>query len=141
MQCQFENSSKLAFSSRWSEPLSVFRPKFQQSLPVFTISRAEIRLGDKPATDSRRQLEYSYKFFAGKPQFCGGHTEQIEFTENPHPCFILTTETEWLDHCASHIIMTLTQSVGGKCVWVNVLNSVGRLFTWRPLNNIRYGAD
>ena len=61
-------------------------------------SRTEIRLGDKPATDSRSQEEYFYKSFAGKsPNFAiariaeiskkkkiqihGGHTEQIGFTE------------------------------------------------------------
>ena len=31
------------------------------------VSRAEIRLGDKPATNPRSQLEYFYKSFAGKP--------------------------------------------------------------------------
>ena len=65
------------------------------------LSRTEIRLGDKPATDSRSQLEYFYKSFAAKsPNFAitriprisqkeiqiyAGHTGQIGFTENRHP--------------------------------------------------------
>ena len=41
MSMQFENSSKLAFSSRWSEPLSVFRHRVNLTTASF---REDIKL-------------------------------------------------------------------------------------------------